>query len=189
MAPDAGESDVIAGATCNVNEALLLVPPRVVTVVDPFAAPVGIVAVMLVADHAVVVAVAPPIVTTLDPCDAPKLVPAMVRAAPFGAVDGDRLVIVGAGITVNASALLIRAFAVTVTLPLVAPAGTGATIDVALQLVGVAVTPPIERTPEPCVAPKFAPEIVIACPIAPLDGDSDVNVGDGTGVGSVTVES
>src|SRR4051812_15211179 len=96
---------------------------------------------MLVADHEVGAAVVPLNVTVLVPCDAPKFVPAIVTAVPTGPLLGNRLVNVGAVVTVNATPLLATPPAVTTTLPLVAPAGTGTTMLVTDQVVGVAATP------------------------------------------------
>jgi hypothetical protein len=56
---------------------------------------------------------------------------------------------------------------VTTTFPVVAPAGTGATMLVALQLVGVVVVPLNFTLLVPCVVPKFAPEMVTELPTAP----------------------
>ena len=56
---------------------------------------------------------------------------------------------------------------VTTTLPVVAPAGTGATMLVALQLVGVAAVPLNVTVLVPCVAPKFVPVIVTEVPTTP----------------------
>ena len=56
---------------------------------------------------------------------------------------------------------------VTTTLPVVAPAGTGATMLVALQLVGVATVPLNVTVLVPCVAPKFVPVTVTEVPTAP----------------------
>ena len=56
---------------------------------------------------------------------------------------------------------------VTTTLPVVAPAGTGATMLVALQLVGVAAVPLNFNVLVPWVAPKFAPLIVTEVPTDP----------------------
>ena len=60
---------------------------------------------------------------------------------------------------------------VTTTFPVLAPDGTGVWIDVALQLVGVAVTPLNVTVLPPCVAPKFVPDIVTTVPTAPEVGD------------------
>ena len=64
-----------------------------------------------------------------------------VTGAPIAAEAGNKLPMLGVGITVNVAPALATPFTVTTTLPVVAPAGTGATIDVSLQLVGVAGIP------------------------------------------------
>jgi hypothetical protein len=69
--------------------------------------------------------------------------------------------------------------ALTTRFPVVAPAGTGATMLVALQLVTVAVVPLNVTVPVPCVAPKFVPPIVTAAPTAPDAGDRLVMAGAG----------
>src|SRR4051812_46536863 len=76
----------------------------------------------------------------------------------------------GVAATVNALPALFTPPARTTTLPVVAPAGTVATMLLAPQLVIVAVTPLNLTSPAPCVEPKFEPAIVIAAPIAPVDG-------------------
>ncbi len=65
----------------------------------------------------------------------------MVTATPIAPEAVDKLVMLGAGTTVNDTPLLFTPLAVTTTLPVVAPVGTVVTIDVALQLVAVAVVP------------------------------------------------
>ena len=59
----------------------------------------------------------------------------------------------------------------TTTAPVVAPAGTGAAMLVALQLVGVAVVPLKVTVLVPCVAPYVVPEIVTDVPTAPDVGE------------------
>src|SRR5258706_185575 len=73
--------------------------------------------------------------------------------------------------------LLATPFTVTTTGPVVAPLGTGATMLVALQLVGVAVVPLKRTLLLPCVDPKFVPVIVTDVPTAPDVGDRLVRVG------------
>jgi hypothetical protein len=63
-------------------------------------------------------------------------------------------VMVGCGKTVKVTPLLVNPFTVTVTVPVVASAGTIATMLVALQLVGVAAIPLNITMLVPCVAPK-----------------------------------
>ena len=69
--------------------------------------------------------------------------------------------------TVKFTPLLGCAPTVTTTLPVVAPAGTGAVMLVALHAVGVAVVPLNVTVLVVCVAPKFAPLIVTEVPTDP----------------------
>jgi hypothetical protein len=105
----------------------------------PVVAPAGTGTTILLAAHVVGVAAMPPKVTVLEPCVAPKLLPLMVTAVATGPLDGERLVSVGATVTVYVSALLASPPTVTTTLPVVAPDGTGTTMLVADQVVGVGV--------------------------------------------------
>ena len=95
----------------------------------------------------------------------PKFVPAIVIDVPTTAELGERLVMLGAATTVNALPLLATPPTVTTTFPFVAPAGTVVTIEVALQLVAVAVVVLNLIVP---VAPKFVPVIVTVAPTAPV---------------------
>jgi len=104
----------------------------------PVVAALGTVTAMLVPLHVVTVALVPLNVTVPVPCVELNPVPVIVTAVPTGPELTDRLVILGAATTVKLTPLL-AVPAVTTTLPVVAPVGTGTTIDVALQLVGVAV--------------------------------------------------
>src|SRR5260370_5555141 len=72
------------------------------------------------------------------------------------------------------------------TSPVVAPAGTGATMLVAPQLVGVAATPLNVTVLVPCVAPKFAPLIVTDAPTNPDVGLKLVMLGPGTVTAKLT---
>ena len=63
----------------------------------------------------------------------------IVTDVPTGPEVGDKLVILGE--TVKFTPLLVPPNTVTVTFPVVAPLGTGTTMLVALQLVGVAAVP------------------------------------------------
>jgi|SRR5712691_5287733 len=87
-------------------------------------------------------------------------------------------------VTVKFKPLLATPLSVTTTLPEVAPAGTGATMLVALQLVGVAAVPLNVTVLVPCDAPKFAPAIVTEVPTGPKVGLRLVMLG-----GGVTVKS
>jgi len=75
--------------------------------------------------------------------DTEQLVPQLIPAGLLVTVpDPDPLLLtVSVNVTVKVTPLLARLPTVTTTGPVVTPAGTGATIDVALQLVGVAAVP------------------------------------------------
>ncbi len=109
----------------------------------------------------------------------PKLVPVIVICVPAGADVGERLVMLGAGTTVKLTPLLTRFDTVTTTFPVVAPLGTGATIDVALQLVGVVRVPLNATVLVPCVVPKFAPAMVTCAVTGARLGLKLVMLGDG----------
>ena len=160
---------------------MLATPPTVTTTL-PVVAPAGTGTPMLVADHDVGVAAVPLNVTVLAPWLAPKLLPLIVIAVATGPLDGERLVSVGVGMTVNASALLGSPPTVTTTLPLVAPAGTGTVMLLADHAVGVAAVPLNVTVLAPWLAPKLLPLIVTAVAAGPVDGDRLVSVG-----GTVTV--
>jgi hypothetical protein len=83
-------------------------------------------------------------------------------------------------VTVKLTPLLATPPTVTTTLPVVAPDGTGTTMLVVLQLVGVAAIPLNFTALVPCVAPKFAPAIVTEVPITPEVGFKLVMLGAGT---------
>ena len=104
--------------------------------------------------------------------------PVIVTEVPTGPELGDRFEITGAGeTTVNTEELLAWPPTVTTTLPVVALLGTGTTIDVALQLVGVAADPLNVTVLVPCVAPNPVPLIVTDVPGAPEFGDSPLMEG------------
>ena len=150
----------------------------------PVVAPVGTVATIEVAlQLPIVVAVVPLNCTVLVPCVEPKFVPVIVTDAPIAPDVGDKLVMLGAETTVNDDPLLATPLTVTTTLPVVAPEGTVATIDIALQLVIVVAAVPLNFTVlVPCVEPKFVPVIVTDAPTAPVVGDRLVMLGVGSTV-------
>ena len=167
-APDVGLRLVIVGVASTVKLDPLLATPPTVTTTFPVVAPVGTFATMLVAlQLLIVVAVVPLNVTVLVPCVAPKFVPVIVTDAPTAPDVGLRLVIVGVASTVKFDPLLATPPTVTTTFPVVAPAGTGTTMLVALQLVGVDEVPLNFTVLVPCVDPKFVPVIVTDAPTAP----------------------
>jgi hypothetical protein len=169
--PELGFNPVMLGADVVIVklEPLLAWPPTVTTTL-PVTAPAGTGATMLVPFQLVGAAFTPPNVIALVPCVAPKFAPLIVTAVPTTPEFGLRLVMLGAGVaafTVKFEPLLACQPTVTTTLPVTAPAGTGATILVPFQLVGAAFTPPNVIVLVSCVAPKFAPEIVTTVPTAP----------------------
>src|SRR5947208_14129809 len=101
----------------------------------------------------------------------------MVTEVPTPPEVGDRLVMLGAVETVKLTPLLATPPTLTTTLPVVAPVGTGATIEVALQLIGVAAVPLKVTVLLPWVAPKFEPAMVTEVPTGPEVGDRLVMLG------------
>jgi hypothetical protein len=123
--------------------------------------------------------------TVLVPCVAPKFAPVIVTDAPTNPAAGFKLVILGAGtMTVKLTPLLATPPTVTTTLPVVALAGTGTEMLVALQLVGTVTMPLNVTVLVPCVAPKLAPATVTAVPTGPDVGFKLAMLG----VGTVTVK-
>jgi hypothetical protein len=106
-------------------------------------------------------------VTVLEPCDEPKFEPVIVTDVPVGPEVGLRLVMLGGTVTVKGTLLLARLLTVTTTLPVVAPLGTGTTILVELQLVGVAAVPLNVTVLLPWVETKFVPVMVTEVPTGP----------------------
>jgi hypothetical protein len=96
-------------------------------------------------------------------------VPLIVTEVPTGPDVGFRVVIVGT-LTVKFTPLLATPPTVTVTLPVVAPPGTGTTMLVALQLVDPAVVPLKEIVLDPGLAPNPVPVIVTEVPTDPEVG-------------------
>lgn len=134
-----GERLVMLGAVTTVKLMPLLFTPLAFTTTFPVVAPVGTVATMEVAlQLVIVVAIVLVNFTVPVPWLDPKFVPVIVTDAPTAAFVGERLVMLGAATTVNDTPLLFTPLAFTTTEPLVAPAGTVVTIEVAPQLVTVA---------------------------------------------------
>ena len=121
------------------NAAPTLLNPPTLTTTFPFVAPLGTGTTMLVSLQLVGVADVPLNVTVLEPWVASNPVPAIVTEVPARPLRGDRLVILGT--TEKLTALLATPATVTTTLPVVAAVGTGTTMLVGLQLVGVAAAP------------------------------------------------
>src|SRR5208283_151447 len=89
-----------------------------------------------------------------------------------------------AAVTLKFTPLLATPLTEPTTLPVVAPLGTGTTMLVALQLVGVPAVPLNFTVLVPCVAPKFVPVIVTEVPTGPDVGFRLVMLG----AGAVTVK-
>lgn len=188
--PAAGATLVIAGAAVTVNVLpLLATPPAAVTTTLPVTAPVGTVATMLVGLQLVIVAANVPNFTPPFPCVVPKLAPLIVITEPIAPVLGARLAMLGAGVTVNVDPLLACPPTVTTTGPVVAPEGTGAVIEVALQAVGVDAIPLKLTVLLPCGVRKFVPAITTELATAPVLGVRLATVGAGEPSGRTTFES
>lgn len=112
-----------------------------VTITFPVVAPKGTGTAILVELQLVGTPATPLKVMELEPWDEPKLVPVIVISDPIVAEDADRLVMLGTWNTVNGPAVELPLGVVTTTFPVVAPAGTGTTMLVAVQLVGVPAVP------------------------------------------------
>jgi len=186
-APDVGFKLVTLGAeevTVKLTPLLMssAEPPplgALVTTTFPVAAPPGTGTTMLVALQLVGVPTVPLKVTVLAPWVVPKFAPAIVTGVPTAPDVGFRLVMLGGGgVTTKFIPLLATPPTVTTTFPGVAPAGTGATMVVAPQLAGVAVTPLNFTVLVPGVVPKFAPLIVTDVPTTPDAGFRLVILGD-----------
>ncbi|MDR3573229.1 MAG: hypothetical protein P4L50_05185, partial [Anaerolineaceae bacterium] len=166
-----GVSDVMLGAGVTVKLLpLLATPPAAVTTTFPVVAPLGTVAVMLLAPQLVTVALVLLNFTLPFPWDGPKFDPAITIDDPTAPVFGVSDVMLGAGVTVNETPLLATPDTVTTTFPVVAPLGTVAVMLLAPQLVTVAVFPLNLTVFDPCVEPKFAPAITTDDPTAPVFG-------------------
>ena len=127
IAPLVGEKLVMVGGDTTVKLlALVAVPPGVVTLIVPPVAPVGTVALICVAELTVNVAVVPLNFTAVAPVNA---VPVSVTLAPTAPLVGEKLVMVGGGMTVKELALVpVPPAVVTLMVPVVAPLGTVAVI-------------------------------------------------------------
>jgi hypothetical protein len=175
--PEVGVRLVMFRPSGTVKVNPLLATPLTDTTTFPVVVPAGTGTTIVPALQLVGVAVVPLNFTVLAPWVEPKFVPVMVTDVPTGPVAGDKLVRLGVGSTVKAEPTLANPFTVTTTFPENAPSGTGTTIEVALQLPGMAVVPLNVTALVPCVVPKFVPVIVTEAPTAPDAGDRFVMVG------------
>lgn len=180
--PDEVLKLVMVGAVEAVTVKLtpLLATPPTVTITFPVVAPVGTATTIPVAVQLVGTPTVPLNVTTLVPCVAPKFVPVIVTEVPTSPELGLRVLMLGAEeVTVKLTPLLAAPPTVTTTFPVVAPVGTGTTMLVALQLVGIPTVPLNVTVLVPCVAPKFVPVIVTEAPTTPEVGLRVVMAGAG----------
>ena len=177
--PDVGDKLLMLGAAVvTVKLTPLLGWPPATTITFPVVAPLGTGTTMLVPLQLVGVAAVPLKLTVLLPCVEPKFAPVIVTELPGAPDVGDKLLMLGAAVvTVKLTPLLGWPPATTITFPVVAPLGTGATMLVPLQLVGVAAVPLKLTVLLPCVEPKFAPVIVTELPGAPDVGDKLLMLG------------
>ena len=177
-----GDRLVIAGRILKLVDAVL---PLTVTAStwEPVATPLGTGATICVLLQLLGVAVTSPKVTVLLPWVAPKLPPEIVTEVPTAPEVGDALIL--PVLTIKLMPLLAAPFTVTFTFPVLAKVGTGTTICVLLQLVGVPATLSSLNVTRllPCVLPKLFPVIVTDVPTGPVVGDKLLRLG-----GPVTVK-
>lgn len=140
---DVGFTVEMLGPVVTVKFTPLLTTPLMFTTTLPVVAPAGTGTTIWVLLQLVVLAVTPLNDTKLArvPIVGPKFAPLTVTTVPTGPEVGLMLLMLGGGVTVNGRPLLATPLTVTTTLPVVAPAGTGASMLVALQFVGVATVP------------------------------------------------
>jgi hypothetical protein len=172
--PEVGETEEIVdgGTTVKVKE---FDGPPCVTMTGPVAALAGTGTTICVLLQLAGVAAVPLKVSV--PAVEPKFVPVTVTDVPAGAVPGEMLLILGAGI-VNAVPLLASpALVVTIMLPLVASGGTEALMLVVVQEATVASVPLNFTVPVPCGVPKLLPVIVTGVPAAPDKGAIELTDG------------
>src|SRR5260370_31911421 len=144
----------MAGGGRAVNARLLVAAAAgVATLSVPVVAPAGTVAWMAVAELTVKLALTPLKATAVAPV---KFVPLIATLVPTGPLVGVKLASVGGGTTLNALLLVaVPPGVVTLSVPVVAPAGTVAWMAVAELTVKLALTPlnatavaPVKRSEE-----------------------------------------
>ena len=172
--PLAGAKPVIAGDGTTVNALLLVaVPAGVITPISPVVAPAGTVAWIAVSEVTAKLAPTPLNATAVAPV---KLVPLIVTLIPTAPLVGAKLAIVGGLTTVNELLLVaVPPGVVTLSGPVVAPAGTVALTCVSEVTVNVVAPVPLKLTPLAPVKP--VPVSVTLVPIGPLAGVNDVMLG------------
>ena len=137
---------LITGVVSTVKLTPLLACPDTVTTTLPLVAADGTGTTIDVSLQFAGVEGVPLNVTVLVPCDKPKFIPVMMTEVPATPEVGERLVTLRGGDTVKLTPLLFTPLAFTTTLPVVAPVGTVATIEVAFQLPIVVACVPLNVT-------------------------------------------
>ena len=178
-APLAGFRLVIVGVGNTLKlTPLIKVTPLTITEMGPVVAPAGTVVAILLVVELVTTPATPLNNTILFAGVVLKLVPLIVTGVPTAPLVGLKPVKVGDGNTVKFVALVsVTPLTVNVILPVVAPAGTVATMLVVVDDVTTAATPLNSTSLLPGVVLKFVPVIVIEAPTAPLEGLNPVMVG------------
>ena len=171
--PLIGLKPLIAGMT---SKAVVLtpVPPVPVTEMEPLSAPAGTVAVIFVFESTVnEVAATPPNSTAVAPV---KPVPVTVTVVPTSPDVGEKLVTVGPDTLKLATLVPVPLGVVTEIGPVVAPAGTVATMVVAVTAAGLKLADaPLNVTD--VVPRKSVPVMVTAVPEGPETGEKSVMLG------------
>lgn len=160
----------------------MLLVPLTVTTTGPDVAAAGTGVTIVCVPQLVGVALTPLNVAVLVPCGFPNNKPLIVTVPPTGAADGEIPEMMTP--VVKATPLLARPPTVTITGPVVAPDGTGATMLEAPHDVGVAETPLNVTVLVFWVTPKFAPVIVTDVATGPELGVKVLIIG----VGNTTVK-
>jgi hypothetical protein len=176
-APVEGEMPVMLGPGVTVNAKLLLLIPPAVTTSGPVVAPAGTLTTMLPSLQLNGAAKVPLKVTLPLPRGMPKPEPLIVICEFTAPLAGETPLIVGGGITVKLAEFDATPW-VTITGPVMAPDGTGTTICVLLQLVGVALVP--LKLMLPATKPKFVPPTVTEAPTRAESGEILLMLGAGT---------
>jgi len=182
--------DTLSMTGVTVNATALLATPTVTTALAALLpgneiVPVGTWATMVLALQLVGDAATPLNVNLLVPCVSPKLDPLTVTDVPNTPELGEMVSIVGTPNTVKGTALLGPSPTATTTGPLMAVGGTGTTMLLALQLLGVAVTPLKVTVLSASAVPKFVPAIVTDVPAVADAGVMPAILGEGSTVKSI----
>jgi hypothetical protein len=151
--------------------------PFTFRVIFPVVAPDGTEVTIVVLVAALTTAAVPLKATTLFAAVVSKPVPDMMTAVPTEPLAGRNSVITGRTLKLS-DEVAVMPSTVTEMTPVVAPEGTVVTIDVAVELSTVAVTPLNVTVLSIAVVSKFVPWIVTVLPTTPLVGEKPVIVGD-----------